>query len=349
MKGKEMLCMFRTTILSIAVTLGILSSVSAQNALRGEVFDVLDGRTVMVAIPSGKVKVELQFIDVPIAGEPMSDLVKEHLRGLVQGKNVEYRVRNILSDRTIGRLTVNAIDVSQQMLRDGAAWHMPVRLSGQDIREFDLYASTEAAARSEKRGLWSAANLKPAWERPVIVNTSAANGNGTNTAGSAAKVRGPWGDKNPRMGNVGALVNGYNAETKTGFVGTSLLGVAGTPDAVGSEINLAIGVTYYYKETQKGRSGNFIVTVTSASRKIQFLANNDLWIIGEVKSQNLGRPKRRTSTGIDYFREELTYEVSKASLQKMVDNDRLLLKVGGHLIHLTGIRYLLYNMLQVAD
>ena len=160
--------LFTLTLISLLMLLFTSAANAQLSSLAGQVVDVLDGRTVVVQATSGRINVELQFISVPVAGDLMADVVREHLRTLVQGKNIEYRIRNIQTDRTIGRLTVNAVDVSQQMLRDGAAWHMPVRFTGQDTGEFALYAATEAAAKNEKLGVWAVPDLKPVWERPVI-------------------------------------------------------------------------------------------------------------------------------------------------------------------------------------
>ena len=90
---------------SIFVTFLLLAgTANAQRVMSGQVVDIVDGRTVAVKAPGGLIKVELQFIDVPSAGLPMADVVKEHLRALVQGKDAEFRVRYIQRDRTVGRL-----------------------------------------------------------------------------------------------------------------------------------------------------------------------------------------------------------------------------------------------------
>ena len=150
--------MLRATSLTVITFFAILmfvASAAAQLTIPGEVVDVIDGKTVLVAIPGSKVKVELQYIDVPEQGQQLSDTVTAHLRSLVIGKSVEYRPQVLLKDRAIGRLTIKNIDISQQMLRDGAAWHKPIDSSGQERAEFDIYASTEAAAKQERIGVWS--------------------------------------------------------------------------------------------------------------------------------------------------------------------------------------------------
>ena len=92
----------------------------------GEVVEIVDGKTVVIAIPNGRVKVELQFVEVPEPGQPMHDTVRAHLQKLLMGKVVEYKPFRLFADRTVGRVTLNNVDVSQQMLRDGAAWLIPI-------------------------------------------------------------------------------------------------------------------------------------------------------------------------------------------------------------------------------
>lgn len=50
------------------------------------------------------------------------------------------------------------------MLRDGAAWYALPEKNGQDAREREAYQMMETQAKTEKRGVWSIENNKPAWE-----------------------------------------------------------------------------------------------------------------------------------------------------------------------------------------
>ncbi|MEO6051865.1 MAG: thermonuclease family protein [Pyrinomonadaceae bacterium] len=181
----------------------------------------MDGRTVVVEPQTRRVTIELQYIDVPRRGEQMHDSVTDHLRNLVKGKIINYRQRNLLGDRTFGHLMLNDIDVNQQMLRDGAAWHIPSDMSGQEKSEYDAYASTDAIAKNEKRGVWSVPEMKPAWElrgaekeiaKQPEQNLPVVNQRVEQVA-NHKPVTNPG--QNPAMGDVGALLNGYDAKTKT--------------------------------------------------------------------------------------------------------------------------------------
>jgi len=157
MKARTPQLLFLVLILSVA-SFGQLSS-------GGQVVEVLDGRTMVVASPNGRITVELQYIEVPDARNPLRQAVTDHLRKLLVGKIVEFKAREIRDDRVVGRVRLNNVDVSEQMLRDGAATHIPRERTGQDRTEFEGYASMEAAAKTEKRGVWAPVITTSAWTR----------------------------------------------------------------------------------------------------------------------------------------------------------------------------------------
>ena len=352
--------MYRRFGLSVFAPFAILIfvvSASAQLSIPGEVIDVIDGRTVVVALPTGNVKVELQYIDVPGPGQRMHDTVTEHLRNLVKGKLVAYRLRNLFNDRTIGQLTLDNIDVSLQMLRDGAAWHIPSDMSGQEKSEYDAYAATEATAKNEKRGVWSIPNMKPAWEIRAAEKEMAKQEQQTLAAFTPPVdpevKRKPviLPGQNPALGNVGALLNGYDAATKTGYVAIPLLAVTEINKELAAEYKTAIEVIYFYKEDErKGRSGIFVVNVVSISKKWRFLTQNELTVMGGGKDLTIGKPKRTTATDGDMMRENLAYKVDRSTLDRIVNGNDVVVKVGTYLIQpADGLKFLLYNMLQVCQ
>src|SRR5438105_14969950 len=87
--------MFRnfTYLMSVLVVFAI--SAAAQSYLPGEVVDVVDGKTVVVAVPGGRINVELQYIDTPDQGQNLHEVVRNHLRETLVGKTVQYRPMRI--------------------------------------------------------------------------------------------------------------------------------------------------------------------------------------------------------------------------------------------------------------
>ena len=335
-------------------------SAAAQMTVAGEVIDVIDGKTVVISIPTGKVKAELQYIEVPEPGQQYHDIVTEHLRSMVLGKIVEYRARTIFKDRAVGRMLLNGVDVSQQLLRDGAAWHIPANVSGQEKSEFDIYASTEHDAQGEKRGVWSIAGSKPAWEiraekaaaAMAMTSTTSSLSTQPRSAQPVVMVKtGYWGDKNPALTNIGALANGYNAETKRGYVGTSYLGVPQTDIDKAMGAKTAVDMSYFYREDEKNvRKGVFVITILSASPKVRFLAHNDLFVINDGKSTFIGKPKR-TSTVVDgEVQETLSYTVTRNAIETVANGSEVVLKVGEYSCRpLPMLQYMLFNLLQVSQ
>ncbi|MGH9820743.1 MAG: thermonuclease family protein [Pyrinomonadaceae bacterium] len=106
----------------------------------------------------------LQLIEVPEPGQQLNKEIADHLGRLLLGKTVEFKVSSMTDNKTVGMVFLNQIDVSQQMLRDGAAWLLPPEVTGYDMPGRELYAASEAQAKTEKLGVWSIKDLKPAWE-----------------------------------------------------------------------------------------------------------------------------------------------------------------------------------------
>jgi hypothetical protein len=71
----------------------------------------------------------------------------------------------MIRGKSIARtMTFDGVDLSLQMIRDGAAWHEPRNTSGQVDYEAVDYDANQTLAKNEKRGVWSVPNLKTPWE-----------------------------------------------------------------------------------------------------------------------------------------------------------------------------------------
>lgn len=152
-----------TIIFMIAASVAAL----AQRTIEGTVTQIVDGRTVVIETNAKqKLTVKLQFIEVPEPEQELSATVKDHLQKLTFNKTAQFVTRqmSLETSQMTGRLTVGGVDVSQQMLRDGAAWYALPEKDSQNANERAEYQKIEATAKTEKRGVWGNANLKPAWE-----------------------------------------------------------------------------------------------------------------------------------------------------------------------------------------
>lgn len=145
----------------------LFSSLNAfsQSKLSGKVVEVIDGKTAVIRIgTSGNLTVVLQYVEIPEPEQPLHSLVKVHLEKLLLGKNAQVLPRGVVNSSTVAQVFVDGVDVSQQMIRDGAAWFALPEKTEKSGLETEVYLSNEAQARSEKRGIWGIENLKPAWQ-----------------------------------------------------------------------------------------------------------------------------------------------------------------------------------------
>jgi len=351
------------------VVLSILlltSSVAAQSRIVGKVVEVLDGRTVVIDMDGRKVTAEMQFIEVPEADQPLNGTVREHLEKLTLGKTAEFHPAGFSPGKAFGRLFVGSADVAVQMLRDGAAWHVPADKSGQDAVENAVYKDHQDQARSEKRGVWGIDGMKPAWEHRAAkieaerlarieaerAAKAAADAYYEKAAAAKTPVRKPgvWGDENPWLKNPGALVHGYNAASGNGYVGTSLLGVKELENQP-TDRKTAVDITYIYKQDgPNGRKGTFVLSVVSSAADWQFVTKNGLTVTVDEKTVLVVKPKRTAVREEGRAVEKLTFEVNKATLEKIVYGGEVFVKVGDLTFYPTqGFQLLLYNILQVAE
>lgn len=359
--------MNKTKLALILIFTAALSAVGhSQSTLAGRVVEVVDGKTVVLDISNRRLTAVIQYIEVPEPQQPLSGTVREHLAKLVLGKDVVLRSAGFTTGKSLGRLYVNSADVAVQMLRDGAAWHIAPEKSGQDAAEGEDYASQQNQARLEGRGVWGVKDMKPAWqfraekeekerqERVAAEYAAAHAGEAKYEPAAAvkapAKRGGPWSDINPSLKNPGPIMHGYNAASKTGYLGTSLMGVKEL-ESMPTGQQTACDVTYVYKqETEKKRTGKFYFTLVSVADEWRFAKTNDVKVVVDEKTVIVGKPKRTAAKENEKAVEKLTYEVNKATIEKIVYGGDVVIQVGNYsLFPQAGLQLLLYNMLQAAN
>ena len=361
MKNRIQYRLVVATFFLVALTGGVNGQ---QLRTPGQAVDVVNGKTVVVAVAGGRLNVELQHIEVPAAGQPLHDVVRDHLKKLVVGRGVEFRASALVRGATMGQIFLNGVDVSQQMLRDGAAWLKPRSTTGQDDADYSAYADAEGLARAEKRGVWSLPELKPPWEvqlekavagvppiREVSISPKPVEKKKKNTL---------WGDKNPWLETPSGLAHGYNAASRTGFFGTTLLGVndvrsqQAAPRPAANSLpgahKMAIDITYVYTEMgEKGRHGGFVITVISVADDVRFLAQNTLKVSVDEKDFVIGKPTREVSKDGYKTAEKLTYRVDRSTIEKIANGSDVLVKVGDYWVQPTfTAQLILFKMLETA-
>jgi len=139
-----------------------LVPIAATAQISGRVVGIADGDT-LTLLDQGRhqTKVRLAEIDAPESHQPYGSRAKQALSGLVFDKEVRVVVVDIdRYGRTVGRVYLGTLDVSAEMVRQGAAWVF-LRYN-RDPALLPL----EPAAREARRGLWALpeAERMPPWK-----------------------------------------------------------------------------------------------------------------------------------------------------------------------------------------
>jgi len=138
--------------LSICVPYNVSASVLS---LRGVAIEALDGETINVRVDNRIVTVRLCAITAPAKGQILADVARSHLDLLTKGKQVSIDYNSFPRDGIIvGIVTVEAMDVGMQMIRDGAALYNRKYEADVPVESRSLYEQSEQAARAESRGVW---------------------------------------------------------------------------------------------------------------------------------------------------------------------------------------------------
>ena len=154
----------RATLEKFAVIFGLaiaatLSGCIPHDSFEGRCVRVYDGDTIEVM--SGGLnshRIRLHAIDAPERGQPFSNVARKRTRELAEGKRVRVEVRDRDQyDRLVARVYIDDRDLSEQLIREGLAWHY-TRYSS----EIAL-GQAQRDARKARRGLWQNPDPEPPW------------------------------------------------------------------------------------------------------------------------------------------------------------------------------------------
>lgn len=354
----------------------ILTAISAypQQRFAGTITEVVDGKTFVMQTVNGKITCVLQYIEVPEPEQPLHQTVKEHLEKVIINQRGEFKPLAIMKDRTVGQLIISGVDISQQMLRDGAAWY-----SGND--KFDqnaLYLNNESQAKAEKRGVWGIANLKPAWEfraekeksrQTMTVQNQVTAKDSTPTYGQRSVKRQispipqmsydsqseSWERfESERSLPQGVTVVGglWSAQDPTGKFGL----LATPPTKLYVESNndvpvIVLTVLYMYAQDKDGELRQlFIIGFESYSEKVTFLKNNNLIITIDKQKFNAGKMRRVERKISGGYKEMLEYQIKRDVLEKIANAKEVKWQIGDYKGTVDGkVTVLLQNMMAFVN
>jgi len=355
----------------IVFTLITANAAFAQSRINGKVVEILDGKTAVIEMPNrSRIVAELQYIEVPEAGQPLYQIAKEHLHTLIFDKIIEFRARGLSRDKTVGQIFLKGVDISQQMIRDGAAWHAVLEKSGQDAAESEIYESNEAQARAEKRGVWSIENLKPSWEiraeaeenrrqqEKLAQEKFQKNQEPTAKRRAAAPRQlsnnsyGMWADVGSytaeQKTGVGGLEMKYDAASKVGHVATThaLLNLTAAKNS-SQTVDFRMG--YFYRDAARGRDSIYLVGVLSEAQDWKFLKSNSLTIVADGQKIVLGKAYRLYRQTPSAVQELLLYEINRSAMAKIAKAKNLKVNLGIYSGELNDkFQDMLKNLLEAA-
>ena len=106
-----------------------------------------------------RIVVRINGIDAPERGQWYGDVATVHLQWLISGKAVGLKLKQKDTyGRWIATVYLNGADISEEMLKEGLAWHY------KDHDSNPRYAQLEAEAKQAGLGLWSDERAVPPWE-----------------------------------------------------------------------------------------------------------------------------------------------------------------------------------------
>lgn len=358
-------------IFLIALTLIIVNTAFAQSRINGRVVGVVDGKTIIIEMPNRtRLVAELQYIEVPEAGQPLYAIAAQHLRDLVLDEIVEFRAKSLTQVKTVGQLFLKGVDVSQQMIRDGAAWYAVLEKSSQDAATSAIYQNNEAQAKTEKLGIWSIENLKPSWEvRAELVEKRrqqerTAQENFQKKYGTNGKRRnatnqqltnnnlGAWSDVNgyatEQSNGVGGLEIRYDAAGQTGMVATTRAMLNLTAGNSNQQVDFRMG--YFYADLPRGRDSIYLIGAMSEAKDWKFLKSNSLIVIADGEKIVLGKAYRLYRRTPSSAQELLLYKISRSQIAKIAKAKNTAIKLGTYSGKLSeNLQTMLRNMLEAAS
>src|SRR6266516_4315678 len=147
----------------LALPLAICGPGSAAS-LKGKVAEKIDAGTIVVVSANQPVKVKLVAIAVPEKEQSYSSIARQHLSDLILDKYVVVRYSELRESFLVGQVLCGNMDVGAQMIRDGVAWYDKLDEKRLSEVEHQIYAESQEAAHTERRGLWQDESPIPPWD-----------------------------------------------------------------------------------------------------------------------------------------------------------------------------------------
>jgi endonuclease YncB( thermonuclease family) len=193
----------RSAFLAMAVCAFVCSDARA-NSFVGKVIEINGGDEITIFNMNRPVRIRLIGMDAPESNQAFGDIARQHLSDLVYDKQVLVEYSGIGEHSSlIGRVSLNDVDISAQMIRDGAAWFDSRYTLSDSQRE--IYFQSEQAARKERRGLWQSEGAIAPWD---FVKAEASQQKAAKQTTSAVSESRTWNRPTPELNNMTLMRTG---------------------------------------------------------------------------------------------------------------------------------------------
>jgi endonuclease YncB( thermonuclease family) len=124
----------------------------SQIRVTGEVVAVESGNTFILHLGEhADIPIRLRLIETPTDDQELFETVRQHLSEFLLGKTISLTIRTLEGDASTA-VFVSGVEISQQMVRDGAGWFLDDPSIDSTTRV--VFKQLEGLAKNEKRGVW---------------------------------------------------------------------------------------------------------------------------------------------------------------------------------------------------
>lgn len=146
----------------VLATLGVVCLVSGvvlagDGVMTGKCVKVIDGDTLIIECEKNRQTVELAEVDAPELDQPWGKEVRNFVRDMVRGREVQIDVVEKTDEVVRVRITVDGHDLSEILASRGLAW------AAEETSDSEL-AELCAKAKGIPCGLWMDVDPEPPWE-----------------------------------------------------------------------------------------------------------------------------------------------------------------------------------------
>ena len=326
--------------LLFALFLLVLPSLG-QAELSGSVVRVVDGRTFVFETDRGNISAMVQYVDVPEPQQPLSGLIHSHLERLIGGKVVRFQPNGFSPNALVGKVYLGRVDVGLQLIRDGAAWHIPVGRSGQDPDEALIYEGHQRLAENERRGIWSIIGITPAWEFraqkdrggrdisfPRAVSAGAKEARNYETSRADVDM---WievgGMAFAQINPSGRLFWGYDPDKKLRNTSTSSVAQIITKGQM--RLEAEVRVIYFQGEIKpRAASTAFILTLLATSGEHTFSDEDQLTLDADGEAISTAKGQRFWRENAYGVQEMMQFRIGRTDLAKIANAKKVSIAAG---------------------